>query len=399
MARIAVIDALFNWPPDGGARTDIKEITSRLSRHHDVRMFIPDFRWLLPRGRIEGAMEFEVERIPFHLTSFNSCHIPRKIKEKVKAFNPDYVLIGDAWSLKPYLIEALSEYPTYIREYAYESTCSRIHAFCGRNLCSKTRLHVSDYRSCLSCTMSWLLGGRRLGVLHEYLISFGYTKNYIRKTISALKLVKGIIVYNDLSKSRFAEVNDRVHIVPGGIDAHIFRPMPLCETRSSDAVLMVGRVQDSTKGFQTLYEACCSMWKEGARFDLLCTAGKQTHYRDVKNVGWLSQEELPQLYARSDICVVPSIWPEAFGIVALEAMACGKPVIVSRVGGLKDIINDGVEGFVVEPRSPEQLKDRLYVLLNSPDLRKRMGEAGRRKVLEKYTWDIIYDKHYSPLFV
>ncbi|MBN1593605.1 MAG: glycosyltransferase, partial [Candidatus Coatesbacteria bacterium] len=82
----------------------------------------------------------------------------------------------------------------------------------------------------------------------------------------------------------------------------------------------------------------------------------------------------------------------------LEAMACEKPVIVTRVGGLQHIVDDGVDGFIVEPFDPISLRERLKTLVENPDLRVSMGKAGRKKVLEKYQWSKILEKYYTPLF-
>ena len=92
--------------------------------------------------------------------------------------------------------------------------------------------------------------------------------------------------------------------------------------------------------------------------------------------GRISQNEVPLYYAASDIIVVPSL-QEAWGLVATEAMACGKPVIASRVGGLPDQIIDGFNGFLVPPRDPKAIADRILYLLENPSEMKRMGLNGR----------------------
>ena len=110
-----------------------------------------------------------------------------------------------------------------------------------------------------------------------------------------------------------------------------------------------------------------------------------------------AQEKLHKLYRKLDICVVPSLWPEPFGIVALEGMACGRPVIATRVGGLQEIVVDEETGCLVDPGNVEQFADRLERLMDDPDLRAKMGEKGRARVLADFTWDQIVKKHYLPL--
>jgi glycosyltransferase involved in cell wall biosynthesis len=77
--------------------------------------------------------------------------------------------------------------------------------------------------------------------------------------------------------------------------------------------------------------------------------------------------------------VVPSIWPEPFGQVAVEAMACGKPVIASAIGGLPDVVADGVSGLLVEPGNVRALQEALRTLLSDPARREQMGMMGRQR--------------------
>jgi glycosyltransferase involved in cell wall biosynthesis len=97
------------------------------------------------------------------------------------------------------------------------------------------------------------------------------------------------------------------------------------------------------------------------------------------------REDVAQLMHLMDVVVHTSISPEPFGMVIIEAMACGKPVVASNVGGGPlEIVDDGVTGFLVNPKDPDQTASELLTLFSDPDLRKKMGHAGRRKALEQY---------------
>lgn len=85
-------------------------------------------------------------------------------------------------------------------------------------------------------------------------------------------------------------------------------------------------------------------------------------------------------WRRSLMCLVPSIWPEPFGIVALEAMAAGRPVVASRIGGLADLVADGETGLLVPPGDPDALRAAIERLLANPTLRDAMGAAGMRRL-------------------
>ncbi len=94
---------------------------------------------------------------------------------------------------------------------------------------------------------------------------------------------------------------------------------------------------------------------------------------------------------RSADAVVCVPWYEPFGIVPLEAMACGVPVVVSTVGGLVDSVVDGVTGLHVPPRRPDRLAVALRSLLADPERRSALGAAGVRRVRSRYGWDRIAD--------
>jgi glycosyltransferase involved in cell wall biosynthesis len=103
------------------------------------------------------------------------------------------------------------------------------------------------------------------------------------------------------------------------------------------------------------------------------------------NVVFLSSwphDAVMEAWYRSSIALVPSVWPEPFGMVVIEAMAAGRPVIASRIGGLPDILVDGETGFLVPPGDPIALRRAIEHLLADPILRERMGEAGKRRVTE-----------------
>jgi hypothetical protein len=110
MSKIAFIDLLFNWPPDGGARVDLKEVMSRLSESHSVTLLVPDFQDYSPRGRISGTFPFEIVKLPFAKATFNVLNLPRVFKRAIQKIKPDKLFIADGWYLKFPLATALQEY-------------------------------------------------------------------------------------------------------------------------------------------------------------------------------------------------------------------------------------------------------------------------------------------------
>ena len=107
-------------------------------------------------------------------------------------------------------------------------------------------------------------------------------------------------------------------------------------------------------------------------------------------LGKKSQDTLPYYYSASEAVVVPSHY-ESFGMVALEAMACGTPVVASQVGGLAFLIQDGVTGYHVPVGDPEALCDRITALLENSKLRKELGENAAQ-FAQDYRWEKISNR-------
>jgi D-inositol-3-phosphate glycosyltransferase len=104
-------------------------------------------------------------------------------------------------------------------------------------------------------------------------------------------------------------------------------------------------------------------------------------------LGKRSQDMLPYYYSAADVLVMPSHY-ESFGMVALEAMACGTPVVASQVGGLAFLVQDGITGYVVPDGDPDILGERLTNLISDPVLRQRMGEQAA-EYARSYAWERI----------
>ncbi len=128
--------------------------------------------------------------------------------------------------------------------------------------------------------------------------------------------------------------------------------------------------------------------------DLVHLAGTLAVEGQVVFIDEVPQQELLDFYAVADIFVLPSIInekgeTEGLGVVLLEAMASGLPVIGSNVGGIPDIVKDKFNGLLVEQKKPKDLAEKIIKLAGSEKLRVQMGENGRRFVRENFDWDII----------
>jgi phosphatidyl-myo-inositol alpha-mannosyltransferase len=109
---------------------------------------------------------------------------------------------------------------------------------------------------------------------------------------------------------------------------------------------------------------------------------------DVSFVGSVPQVDLPSYFASADVFCAPSLGGESFGIVLVEAMAVGVPVVCSDIGGYRDLVRDDQEGVLVPPRDPEALAVALGALLDNPARRAALGEVAL-ETAKRYAWDVV----------
>ncbi|MBW9121117.1 glycosyltransferase [Microbacterium trichothecenolyticum] len=195
---------------------------------------------------------------------------------------------------------------------------------------------------------------------------------------------------------------ERISVIPCGVDVEHFQPDgPVAERSARPRVLVVGRMVPR-KGVGTVIEALSMLDTDaelvivggGApaggsdpELDRLAGLAERFGVSDrVQLRGQLPQAELPPIYRSADV-VVCAPWYEPFGIVPLEAMACGRPVVASGVGGLIDTVVHGRTGLHVPPRDAGAVADAVAELLADPARCARLGAAGRRRVVSGYAWE------------
>jgi len=193
-------------------------------------------------------------------------------------------------------------------------------------------------------------------------------------------------------------------IIPNGIDYERFavrrEPLPRFEDDRLD-VLFVGRLE-KRKGLQYLLRAWPRVRQAVPKARLLVVgAGRrlegyrgwvQRHgWQDVHFVGHVSPDDLVRYYQTSDVFCAPSTGQESFGIVLLEAMAAGRPIVASGIPGYAEVLEDGREGLLVPPKDPLALSESLIRLLDDADLRRAMGARGRTKALA-FDWSRVADR-------
>ncbi|MFC9362682.1 glycosyltransferase family 4 protein [Rhodococcus sp. NPDC057014] len=183
--------------------------------------------------------------------------------------------------------------------------------------------------------------------------------------------------------------------VPLGVDTEVFRP-PAAE-RVPGRVVCVASADMPLKGVSTLLEAVAKVHTERAVELVLVTKLAPGGVTEklieelaigdvVRTVSGIDDAELAALLASADVACVPSLY-EGFSLPAVEAMACGTPLVASRAGAIPEVVGTDEEaGVLVTPGDPQELADVLGALLDDPQRRARLGDGGRRRVLERYSW-------------
>jgi phosphatidylinositol alpha-mannosyltransferase len=192
-------------------------------------------------------------------------------------------------------------------------------------------------------------------------------------------------------------------IIPNGVDLDRYTGAePYDNLRDGTLnILFVGRLEER-KGLIHLLKAYNRLRKRKVDARLLvCGAGpKLREYkrfvglrgiRDVEFLGRVSDEEKVRYFASADIYCAPNTGQESFGIVLLEAMAAGVPIVASDIHGFKRVVERNVQGLLVEPRNPRALAAALYALARDPDLRQEMGDAGRARAPE-FSWERVTER-------
>jgi len=130
-----------------------------------------------------------------------------------------------------------------------------------------------------------------------------------------------------------------------------------------------------------------------ARPDLEALADELGVADAVELLGWVAPDRLPEVLAGASVVVLPSRWDEAFGLVALQAMQVGRPVVAAAVGGLPEVVDDGHTGLLVPKEDPEGLATAVLSLLDDPGAARRLGVAGRQRARDRFGFDRYVDEH------
>jgi glycosyltransferase involved in cell wall biosynthesis len=521
--RVAVLSFLFNWPSTGGGNVHTAGLVEFRGRDgFELRHFYARFpAWSL--GRVTDAALQASEGIEFSERDWNLETIRQRFRAAVDSFGPDYVVISDAWNMKPHLFEAMRGHPTILLMQAQECLCAlnnlRLLGLGPAKAEQWPKNQLATPQVCHQC-----LGqrGQHSGALHQVeraLAGVG-TAEYDGLMRRAFFEAEAVLVLNPITAAMLEPFAKRVCIVPWGIDPARFpwpaggeeaervaihvsssgkadeddsepqpgrhheargadpgnpadnatpapnseprqgdithlaagsdvAPMGLDGKEESDATLpfpgfapsprvytspgvctpgfrispfqgsdtpcpsggdgtpvtkpivtlfMAAVAGEVITGFHVAHEACRTLREARSDFELVVTFDPPGPIDEfTRSIGWRSQSELPGHYRAADICLVPTIAQDALSITSVEAMAVGRPVVASRIGGLPYTVSDGLTGLLFEPGNPWDLAEKIARLLDDAALRRQMGLAGRRRFEEDFMWPDVVKRYWRPL--
>jgi phosphatidylinositol alpha-mannosyltransferase len=357
--RIALVSP-YDWAVPGGVNSHVRPLAEQFLRTgHEVRIVAPSSRrWSHPCDYLTVIGE-HVIGLPASGSVANVClsfNLGLRVKSFLAREHFDVVHLHEPFM--PLL-------PFQFLRYADSTLVATLHA-------------TRD-------------GGSRLYAYSRFLIKPWWDRLHGRIVVSraALKMIGRYFA-------------DRYRIIPNGIDYPHFAsevpPIPRYMDGKSN-ILFVGR-QEQRKGLPYLLRAYARLKRERADIRLIVVGPdggmrpaceryvRQHGLEDVVFTGFVPYEELPRYYKTADVYCAPNTGHESFGIVLLEAMAAGTPIVASNIGGFADVLEDGVQGLLVPPQDAEALAAAADRLLPDVALRQEMGRAGTLRA-EHYSWERI----------
>ncbi len=353
------------FPPEiGGVASHVKELALNLSlRGHEVAVLTKKVT-----GRVAVSYQLIELEPPEYLRSFRGLSGNGVLKRILERYRPDIV-------------------------HAH-------HAFTPIPLLTLRAAFVNGYGTVLTNHSAYLYN-------YDYLLkALGYIVYPLRTVF--WKTDRIIAVSRVAAKFiRTFAPQARITVIPNGVDTAKFSPRGSKKFREMIGgdflILYVGRLVHR-KGVHLLVDAMTYLKDEIPNAKLVIAGSghlysvlkEKIETNDLKDsvvlLGKVDERDLPDLYRSADIFVLPSLYGESFGIVVLEAMASGLPVIASPVGGVREVIKNCVNGILLKEKSPRSIALQVLKLYQNPRLRKSLALKARKTAVERYDWKIVAKK-------
>jgi len=369
MMKIAIIGGYpLKCRIRGGVQTYILNLTKKLAKIEDIELHI------ITTGNDNGVMITNENitihiikrlQLPFADSFFHIFPIIKKIKE----IDPDIVHCQSVFS--PYSLA------TIIVKYKYKVIL--------------TVLGIIEQEK----HFLWQSKNQTFHrILFSRLEKFIY--RHIPNLITPTPYVSGVV------QRLTYPINPKIYLIPIGVDEVYFD----IENNEKDGRLLFVGVLEPRKGVLDLIKAIEKIKRPTVELHIVGKIKSQRYFREISNYiqkkdlsgnifikGMIDEEALKREYGKCSIFILPS-YEESFGIVLLEAMAAGKPVIATRVGGIPYVVDHGKTGYLVEKGDIKELMNRIVDLLQNNDERRKMGKEGRERA-KNFSWNAIAKKTYE----
>jgi len=363
--RVAQVTSYFE-PHVGGVETHVRELSRALTRRgHEVTVIAADTEGAGPASELGGV---RVVRVP-----------PRSV-----------------WFQTPSMPAAVEAIASGGFDLVHSHTPPPIAAWRAARGSRRARIpHVLTFHC--DPEIPRALGGI---VVEAWRLTIG--RATLRRTDH---LISTTASYASTSRTIW---NYSPSVIPNAVDPGFFRP-GASAPRTAGAlpgtpgfrVLCVGRLVEH-KGLEQLVDAMAFLPRptqliivgDGALRATIEARARASPASDrIRLLGRVPLEDLPEVYRACDVFALPSVSRlEAFGIVALEAMASGLPVVASDIPGVREVVTDGAEGYLANPLDPRSFAKSIDALLSDPLTRARFGRNGRSRVLREFTWERVAER-------
>lgn len=238
-------------------------------------------------------------------------------------------------------------------------------------------------------------------------IIYIYEKYVLREMFRISTAV--VTVHQAFMNKNYPEFAYKTSFIPTGVDLARFKKTPL--NTSSQIITFIGRIEHSSswKGISELIKAMKIVLKKtpNAKLELVGGGDALNYYRDMANnldmsksvsiLGPKYGDDLISVYEKANVVVLPSTSDsEAFSVTLVEAMASGRPIIGTNIGGTPQVIQDGVNGLLIKPKDPEALADAILRIIQDPVFAEKLGNTGA-SMAQNFSWEIQVSK-YNELF-
>jgi glycosyltransferase involved in cell wall biosynthesis len=344
------------------------------NKGHDVSVFCKNSS-TIDKTRLGNCKAF--------FSGIYSSSSRREVRQMIETFRPDLVQIQNLYPLiSPSILLEIREHriPIIMRCANYRLVCPNGLFLREGKICQKCTGGREYWCALTNCEGSF---AKSLGyALRNYVARIGrWYLDSIDAFYTQTDFQKQILIQNGYGPSNIVTIpnmvepqTDIIHS-RGLFAAYVGR---LSKEKGIDVLLQAARLTDSVP-----FKIAGTLTKEYQPVQFP---------RNIQYQGLIPKQEIGTFLGQSRFSIVPSICYEGFPSTILESMACGKPVICSKIGGLGEIVQDGKTGLLFEPGNAKQLAEKITLLWNNPDLCQKMGAQGKAIVRQQYSQELYYQR-------